>query len=177
MRGRPSLAVVVLGLLALRPPAAGAQQACEHGPGPCFLHAEGESIFSREKTLKRGEGFKAKRHAYTADKHTMERAGYPQELGHWAAPRITEKFWGGYIGGGTSWHHGGEPRCFDEGTFGWDYVGGHLPRRVFLAWSHGRRYQNGTGSYQTEAPCEVPNPLSVRPLRHFHKKAEESSGE
>jgi hypothetical protein len=157
-----------------------AQEPCEHGyRGPCYLHAEGESIFPREKTLKRGEGFKAQKHAYTAEQHTLDRAGCPQTLGRWAAPGITEKYYGGDIGGGTSYHHGGEPRYCNEGTWGWDYVGGHLPRRVFLAWSHGRRYQNGTGSYQTEAPCEVPNPLSIRPLRHFHRGASEgeSAGE
>jgi hypothetical protein len=164
------LAVVVLTLAGLRGSSATAQEYCEHGHhGPCFLHGEGDSIFPREKTLKRGEGFKAERHAYTTDEHTLDRAGCPQLIGRWAAPAITERYCGGYIGGGTSYHHGGEPRCANEGTWGWDYVGGHLPRRVFLFWSHGRRYQGGTGYYQTEAPCEVPNPLSIRPLRHFHR--------
>ena len=34
----------------------------------------------------------------------------------------------------------GEPRRPEEGTWGWDYQGWLLPRRVISSWWHGRRY-------------------------------------
>ena len=28
-----------------------------------------------------------------------------------------------------------------------------MPRRVWLDWTHGRRYQGGSGSYRTDGPA------------------------
>jgi hypothetical protein len=63
---------------------------------------------------------------------------------------------GYYVGGGCAWR--GEPRYPDEGTYGWDYEGCYFARRVWLLWSHGRRYQGGTGAYASDG---VQSPLSV----------------
>ena len=61
---------------------------------------------------------------------------------------------GYYVGGGLLIGHGqGECRQRDEGTWGWDETGGsHFRRRVILGWSHGRKYQGGTGAYRTDGP-------------------------
>ena len=48
----------------------------------------------------------------------------------------------------------------DDGTWGWDETGCHLfRRRVILGWSHGRKYQGGTGAYLTDGPV-VPDPIA-----------------
>ncbi len=76
------------------------------------------------------------------------RAGYPQSVKHLAAPSNTRFYGWYYVGGGDAlWR--GEPRLANEGTFGWDYSGILFPKQVALAWSHGRRYQGGTGAYRT----------------------------
>lgn len=80
--------------------------------------------------------------------HTHERAGWPLCPAPWAEPSVTPSYNGYYVGGGVPYH--GHSRTIDEGTWGWDYVGGHIPRRVWLGWSHGRREQGGTGSYRTD---------------------------
>src|SRR5262249_51514950 len=54
----------------------------------------------------------------------------------------------GYYVGGGAWR-GGECRRGREGTWGWDYGGCLVPKRVILAWYHGRRCQGGIGSYKT----------------------------
>ncbi len=57
----------------------------------------------------------------------------------------------GYIvGGGAAFH--GEPGYADEGTWGWDYFGFTIPRRIALGWWHGDRYQGGIGAYKTDGP-------------------------
>jgi hypothetical protein len=89
-----------------------------------------------------------------ATPHTMEQAGYPLEVSMMSAPSYTERYTGGYIGGGRG--HGGHGRCVNEGTWGWDYT----PRRpmsphIFLNWSHGRNYQGGTQGYATDAPISI----------------------
>ena len=38
----------------------------------------------------------------------------------------------------------------EDGTWGRDYQGHLIPRHVGLGWSHGRRYQGGTGSYDPD---------------------------
>jgi hypothetical protein len=68
---------------------------------------------------------------------------------------------GYYVGGGSAWHWG-EPRKLNEGTWGWDYKGFGLPKHIALQWSHGRRYQGGTGAYKTDGP-PVPNILAFPP--------------
>jgi hypothetical protein len=65
---------------------------------------------------------------------------------------------GSYIGGGVSLGRG-DPRRRDEGTWGWDETGSHLlRRRAILGWTHGRRYQGGTGAYRTDGP-HIPDPI------------------
>jgi hypothetical protein len=98
--------------------------------------------------------------------HTHERAGMPLCVSGHAIPTNTPEYVGYYVGGGSC--HGGDARCFEEGTFGWDYRGWHLPRRIFLGWNHGRRYQNGTGAYATDGP-PVPDVVfaTTTTLRHL----------
>lgn len=67
-------------------------------------------------------------------------------------PSDTGRSIGYHVGGGNTWLRRAEPRNPDEGTWGWDYQGWLLPRRVVPGWWHGRRYQGGTGSYQTDGP-------------------------
>jgi hypothetical protein len=99
----------------------------------------------------------------TGWQHTPEQAGYPPCVACYARPASC-KYTGGYIGGGCLGCCG-EPRCPDEGTFGWDYVGcGWKPGRVFLNWCHCNKGP-APGTYKTDGP-HVPDPLSVHPIRH-----------
>jgi hypothetical protein len=79
--------------------------------------------------------------------NTMARAGCPQAVRPCARPSDTGRYVGYYVGGGTPWR--GDGRAVNEGTWGWDYrrclLGG-----VMLRWSHGCRYQGGTGAYATD---------------------------
>jgi hypothetical protein len=79
------------------------------------------------------------------------RAGCPLWISRLAAPSNTRNNFGYYVGGGAAWRHG-EPRYLNEGTWGWDYNGILFPKRVALGWSHGARYQGGTGAYRTAGP-------------------------
>jgi hypothetical protein len=94
--------------------------------------------------------------------HTDERAGYPRELADHLAPSNTDGGIGYYVGGGVPLgHRFGDTRIRrrDEGTWGWDETGmPHFRKRVILGWSHGRRYQGGTGGYAVDGPV-VPDPL------------------
>jgi hypothetical protein len=84
----------------------------------------------------------------------------------YAKPSNTPHYCGGYVGGGTICK--GDPRSLDEGTWGWDYQGCCAGfRRIWLQWSHGRRYQGGTGAYKTDGP-PVPNILAIPPLKKEH---------
>jgi hypothetical protein len=78
------------------------------------------------------------------------RAGHPQDVACWAVPSDTGHFVGYYVGGGAPCR--GDPPCPEEGTWGWDYGGCLLPKRVALGWWHGRRYQGGVGSYRINGP-------------------------
>jgi hypothetical protein len=90
--------------------------------------------------------------------HTDERAGYPRDLSGHVEPSITAGGVGSYIGGGVCLGRG-DPRRRDEGTWGWDETGSHLFRgRALLGWSHGRKYQGGTGAYVTDGP-HIPDPI------------------
>jgi hypothetical protein len=82
---------------------------------------------------------------------TEHDAGQPWCVRNHAIPIDNGHHQGYYIGGGSS--IGGELPHHDEGTWGWDYAGlvSHGPR-VRLNWTHGRRYQSGTGSYNAEGP-------------------------
>jgi len=82
--------------------------------------------------------------------HTDQRAGFgpcPSCLADYSS---TPAHNGYYVGGGSAWH--GDPRWREEGTWGWDYIGNHVQRKVWLGWNHGRRMQGGTGSYFADGP-------------------------
>jgi hypothetical protein len=83
--------------------------------------------------------------------------GYVPRVARWAQPSDTGHYVGYYVGGGAPWC--GSPRYRDEGTWGWDYGGLWLRKRVMLDWFHGR-YQGGTGAYRTDGPQLVPLPKS-----------------
>ena len=76
---------------------------------------------------------------------------FPRLLG-FTVPSDTGHYLGYYVGGGAGNPRKAEPRRSDEGTWGWDYQGWLLPRRVNLGWWHGRRDQDGTGAYKTDGP-------------------------
>jgi hypothetical protein len=88
--------------------------------------------------------------------HTDERAGYPRALADHLEPTSTPGGIGYYVGGGVPYAHAHGPavcRRRDEGTWGWDETGGtHFRHRVILGWSHGHKYQGGTGAYHTDGP-------------------------
>ena len=65
-------------------------------------------------------------------------------------PSNTRHYGGYQVGGGLPVR--GDGPMLDEGTFGWDYFGLTFPKRVALNWSHGARYQGGTGAYRTDGP-------------------------
>jgi len=89
-------------------------------------------------------------------------AGSPMPLSCLAKPSDTGRYVGSYVGGGNPWFHRADPPSPQEGTWGWDYLGGCLHRRVLLGWWHGRRYQGGVGAYRTEGPHVLP-PLHEAP--------------
>jgi hypothetical protein len=82
--------------------------------------------------------------------HSPRRAGYDGSVSPLAAPTDARGYVGYYVGGGAALF--GEPRQVHEGTWGWDYQGVFLPRRVMLRWWHGRKYQGGTGQYRSHGP-------------------------
>ena len=86
----------------------------------------------------------------------QRRAGWPQEVARWAKPSDNGRYVGNLVGGGAwNWRRA-EPALPDEGTWGWDYLGGPIRRRVILGWWHGRRDQGGVGAYQTDGPRLLP---------------------
>jgi hypothetical protein len=82
--------------------------------------------------------------------HDHYQTGDSMRIRKRAIPSNTFRYGAYWVGGGLP-VHGDEP-SFEEGTFGWDYFGGFFRRRVALNWSHGRRYQGGTGAYKTDGP-------------------------
>jgi hypothetical protein len=84
---------------------------------------------------------------YRTDGHS--RAGWPECTGTRAIPSNSPHYCGYYVGGGAVIF--GEGRHRSEGTYGWDYLGLNLRKRVRLDWWHGK-YQGGTGAYQTDGP-------------------------
>ncbi len=91
--------------------------------------------------------------------HTDGRAGWPRALAGHLEPSTTPGGIGYYVGGGAPFGHG-QPRDWDEGTWGWDETGCRRFRnRVRLLWSHGRRYQGGTGAYRTDGH-PLPDPIA-----------------
>lgn len=69
-----------------------------------------------------------------------------------AVPSDTGHYIGYWVGGGALSRKRGDGPSLEEGTWGWDYRGWLIPRRINLLWWHGRRYQGGIGSYRTDGP-------------------------
>jgi hypothetical protein len=92
-------------------------------------------------------------HAQSADDgpSRLQRAGNPQEISPWARNGDSGGFIGYYVGGAVSRRRGDGP-YISEGTWGWDFQGKFIERRVNLLWWHGRRTQGGSGAYKTEGP-------------------------
>ncbi len=82
--------------------------------------------------------------------HTMHRAGYPDRVACYARPSDTHAYVGYPVGGGSPCRGDYPAPC--DGTWGWDYRGCVIPRRVFLLWWHGRCDQGGTGAYKLDGP-------------------------
>lgn len=80
------------------------------------------------------------------------RLSYPNDIAPWARPSDTGRYIGYQVGGGNYRPHRAEPPTADEGTWGWDYTGGHIRRFVNLGWWHGRKEQGSTGAYKTDGP-------------------------
>jgi hypothetical protein len=87
---------------------------------------------------------------YLMDRHL--RAGCAQHVGWWAvAGTNCRNYAAGYVGGGAV-VDGDGPDQYRDGTWGLDYVGIVIPKRVFLHWWHGRQQQGGAGAYTTDGP-------------------------
>ena len=115
--------------------------------------------------------------AFADGDHTHRRAGHPEWQSPLARPSNTPRYGGYHVGGG-----GGvlkkDGRGPDEGTWGWDYHGGHwLRHRVALLWNHGRRAQGGTGAYKTDGP-HVPDVIagSISASHQLKKKVHGGAG-
>ena len=89
---------------------------------------------------------------YHSSADAATRAGHPGRIAWYASYSVTPAYAGDYVGGDTAWFGGCGGRSTDDGTWGVDFVGMILPRRVWLNWSHGRRYQGGVGAYKTDGP-------------------------
>lgn len=96
---------------------------------------------------------------HTSGADPQQRAGYPQQISPLAHPSDSGGYVGYLVGGSAANYHKGELPTPIDGTWGWDYAGHWLPRRVMLLWWHGRRYQGGVGAYRTDGP-QVLHPLS-----------------
>jgi hypothetical protein len=99
-----------------------------------------------------------------ADDHGQCRAGCPQRVAWYARPSESRAYTGYYVGGGSA--VAGSYRCPNEGTWGWDYDGWLLPHRVLLSWSHGWRYQGGTGAYKVDGPPVPDVPALLNPANY-----------
>lgn len=80
----------------------------------------------------------------------LQRAGHPDSVKRHAIPSETPHYSMGLVGGGAAVR--GEPPWPGEGTWGWDYHGAVLPKRVWLGWLHGRHPRSGLRGYQTDGP-------------------------
>ena len=96
-----------------------------------------------------GQPVRTKKHSATPIDR-LHRAGNPQHVAWWARPSLNKHYISYYVGGGAV--IGGEHRGHDEGTWGLDYGGVLFPKRVWLQWWHGRKEQDGGGTYKTDGP-------------------------
>src|SRR5262249_42253600 len=65
------------------------------------------------------------------------RAGCPECVAWWARPADDPQRVGNYVGGGCPVRCRADGPHPNEGTWGFDYQGWLLPRRVILGWWHG----------------------------------------
>jgi hypothetical protein len=110
--------------------------------------------------------------------HDLHRAGSPQKVACWAVPSDTGAYVGYPVGGGCPCQccgHLPNPQC--EGTWGWDYHGRCLPRRVFLLWWCKPCGQGGRGQYEPEGPNFVEQCHEKRHSENFCPHCDESVGE
>ena len=84
---------------------------------------------------------------------SFQRAGNPQEISPLARLGDGPGFIGYYVGGGAISPRRGDGPFITEGTWGWDFQGWLVQRRVNLQWWHGRRAQGGVGAYKTDGPA------------------------
>jgi hypothetical protein len=87
-----------------------------------------------------------------ADPPTQAYTTSLQPIACWAIPANNPHYAGYYVGGGCARPRQADGRVINEGTWGWDYRGWFIPRDIMNGWWHGRRYQGGTGAYQTDGP-------------------------
>jgi hypothetical protein len=73
-----------------------------------------------------------------------------------ARPTDDGRYVGYQVGGGATNARKSDAPWPDEGTWGWDYRGVLIQRRVSLNWWHGRRVQGGVGAYETERRATRP---------------------
>lgn len=91
---------------------------------------------------------------YPACQADFERAGKPWCHFPWARRQIECDYTGYYVGGGAAIGRT-RGRCPDEGTWGWDYAGCRLKRKVRLDWFCRDREQAGEGQYEPDGPRVV----------------------
>lgn len=64
------------------------------------------------------------------------------------APR-DDRYAGYYVGGSRPFFGEGRDTA-TEGTWGWDYSGFLIPKRIALQWNHGARKPGPQGTYATD---------------------------
>ncbi|MBI3411810.1 MAG: hypothetical protein HY040_26055 [Planctomycetes bacterium] len=99
-----------------------------------------------------GTAFACPVHGWWQQVDEQRRAGYPLEQSRLAHPSENAHQVGYYVGGGAAAYRHSDGPLLDEGTWGYDYQGWLIKRRVILNWWHGRRYQGGVGAYKTDGP-------------------------
>jgi hypothetical protein len=82
--------------------------------------------------------------------HALVPRGQADVVKRQAMPSDTPHYSMGIVGGGAAAH--GDAPWPAEGTWGWDYHGAILPKRVWLGWLHGRNGRSATRWYQTDGP-------------------------
>jgi hypothetical protein len=87
--------------------------------------------------------------AYGPRAAAHQRAGCAMLVRPHAIPSNTRPYGGYWVGGGAPVF--GRGPTLDEGTFGWDYFGLTIPKRIAGNWTSSR-YQGGPGAYKTDGP-------------------------
>jgi hypothetical protein len=83
--------------------------------------------------------------------HTFDRAGYPDTVSKCARPTNMPQYAGYYVGGGCVFKGGPPVYGAQQGTWGFDYVGGCVfCPHVMLGFCYNCRYQGGIGSYSPD---------------------------